>query len=114
MQFLLEKAPRLSAYPAVLKQFLVFALQNLARATRPYICDGETARLIAGHATDDVVDTAFAALKSQLAFMGSKFQRSINNIPIYVCRVAPVFVALILMKILGIVLMVLLWSILNR
>jgi hypothetical protein len=68
----LEKVPRLLAYPAVLRQFLVFALQKLARAISPYICDGETARLIAGRATDDVVDTAFAVLKSQLAFMGVK------------------------------------------
>ena len=46
--------------------------QNLARAKSPYICDGETATLIAGQATGDDVDTAFAALKSQLAFMGVK------------------------------------------
>ena len=46
--------------------------QNLAQAKRPYICDGVTARLIEGHATDDEVDTAFAALKLQLALMGVK------------------------------------------
>ena len=46
--------------------------QNLTRAKRPYICEDETARLNAGHATDDEVDTAFSGLKSQLVFLGVK------------------------------------------
>ena len=45
-------------------------LQNLAKAKRPYVCDGEIVSISSGHSQVDDIDTAFGALKAQLAFMG--------------------------------------------
>jgi putative hemolysin len=46
--------------------------QHLAYAKTPYVCDAETESLYAGQGNNDDSETAFTALKSQLAFMGIK------------------------------------------
>ena len=46
--------------------------QNLANAKTPYLCDADTGSLYAGQGNDDDIETAFKALKSQLAFMSIK------------------------------------------
>ena len=73
----------------------------------PYVCDADTGSLYAKQGNDDDSQTAFTALKSQLALLGIK-------IPILykqytdLCLAGGIgFAVLISMKILGIVLMVL-------
>ena len=46
--------------------------QKLADAKTPYVCDADTEFLYAGQGSDDDRETAFTALKSQLAFLGIK------------------------------------------